>query len=208
EVLALEVGLEHRTSSCHSRDSYSSRDSRCSKCSGRCSSSSSSGVLRRSGALRSSADLVVRRELAAAAALPAGGLVPLAATLAPATTGSGRVWAVPLPADAPTTLHRAASAGLTTSSIGDTALRHAPRAGQRYLLIRLILGACVVTSPFVPMADASLSFTLDSGASKCFFHDHITVTPLPAPVSLALADPTSGPAVAHSSTTLPCQAVC
>ncbi|CAI7738641.1 unnamed protein product [Closterium sp. NIES-54] len=51
------------------------------------------------------------------------------------------------------------------------------------------------------------SATLDSGASQCFFRDHITVTPLSAPVPVGLADPTSGPAVACSSTTLPCPAV-
>ncbi|CAI7741406.1 unnamed protein product [Closterium sp. NIES-53] len=69
------------------------------------------------------------------------------------------------------------------------------------------VGACVVTSPTVTTAVALLSFTLDSGASQCFFRDHTTVTPLLAPVPLALADPTSGLAVARSSTTLPCPAV-
>ncbi|CAI7853654.1 unnamed protein product [Closterium sp. NIES-54] len=59
----------------------------------------------------------------------------------------------------------------------------------------------------VTTAIASLSFTLDSGVLQCFFRDHTTVTPLSAPVPVALADPTSGPAVAHSSTTLPCPAV-
>ncbi|CAI7735424.1 unnamed protein product [Closterium sp. NIES-53] len=38
-------------------------------------------------------------------------------------------------------------------------------------------------------------------------HDHTTLTPLPSPVLVALADPTSGPAVARSSMTLPCLAV-
>ncbi|CAI7846944.1 unnamed protein product [Closterium sp. NIES-54] len=64
------------------------------------------------------------------------------------------------------------------------------------------VGACVVTSPGVTTAVASLSFTLDSGASQCFFCDHTIVTPLSAPVPVALADPTSGSAVARSSTTL------
>ncbi|CAI7774990.1 unnamed protein product [Closterium sp. NIES-54] len=48
---------------------------------------------------------------------------------------------------------------------------------------------------------------LDSGASQCFFRDHTTLTPLLAPVPVALADPSSGPAVARSSTTLPCPVV-
>ncbi|CAI7877126.1 unnamed protein product [Closterium sp. NIES-53] len=54
---------------------------------------------------------------------------------------------------------------------------------------------------------ASLSFTLDSGTSQCFFRDHTTITPPSAPVPVALADPTSGPVVARSSNTLPCSAV-
>ncbi|CAI7848107.1 unnamed protein product, partial [Closterium sp. NIES-54] len=65
------------------------------------------------------------------------------------------------------------------------------------------VGACVVTSAAVMTADASLSFTLNSGASQCFFRDHTTVTPLAAPVPVVVADPTLGPAVARSSTTLP-----
>ncbi|CAI7869005.1 unnamed protein product [Closterium sp. NIES-53] len=62
-------------------------------------------------------------------------------------------------------------------------------------------------TPAVTTAVASLSFTLDSGTSLYFFREHTTVTPLSAPVLVALADPTLGPAVAHSSTTLPCLAV-
>ncbi|CAI7816529.1 unnamed protein product [Closterium sp. NIES-53] len=53
---------------------------------------------------------------------------------------------------------------------------------------------------------ASLSFTLDSGASSCFFHDCTDLTPLRTPVSIALVDSTAGPVVAHSTTTLPCPA--
>ncbi|CAI7769174.1 unnamed protein product, partial [Closterium sp. NIES-53] len=66
------------------------------------------------------------------------------------------------------------------------------------------LGACVASGPATPSAEASLSFTLDSGTSQCFFRDHTTLTPLLAPVPIALADPSSGPAVERSSTTLPC----
>ncbi|CAI7799051.1 unnamed protein product [Closterium sp. NIES-53] len=54
---------------------------------------------------------------------------------------------------------------------------------------------------------ASLSSMLDLGASQCFFRDHTSVTPLSAPVPVAPADPSSGPAVARSSTSLPCPAV-
>ncbi|CAI7801369.1 unnamed protein product [Closterium sp. NIES-53] len=59
----------------------------------------------------------------------------------------------------------------------------------------------------VTTAAASLSFTLHSGASQCFFRTHTTVTPLSALVSVALADPSLGPAIARSSTTLSCPAV-
>ncbi|CAI7847137.1 unnamed protein product [Closterium sp. NIES-53] len=69
------------------------------------------------------------------------------------------------------------------------------------------LGACVASTPGSPQAAASLSFTLDSGASQCFFRDHTTLTRLLAPVPVALADPSSRPAVARSSTTLPCPVV-
>ncbi|CAI5486967.1 unnamed protein product, partial [Closterium sp. Naga37s-1] len=63
------------------------------------------------------------------------------------------------------------------------------------------------SGPDTPPAEASLSFTLDSGASQCFFRDHTTLAPLIAPFPVALADPSSGPAVARSSTTLPCPVV-
>ncbi|CAI7760134.1 unnamed protein product [Closterium sp. NIES-54] len=51
---------------------------------------------------------------------------------------------------------------------------------------------------------AQLSFTLDSGASSCFFRNYTNLTPLRTPVTVALADPSVGPVVAHSTTTLPC----
>ncbi|CAI7903888.1 unnamed protein product [Closterium sp. NIES-53] len=51
------------------------------------------------------------------------------------------------------------------------------------------------------------TFTLDSGASRCFFRDSTTLTPLLAPVLVRLADPSEAPFVAHSSTILPCPVV-
>ncbi|CAI7901421.1 unnamed protein product [Closterium sp. NIES-53] len=69
------------------------------------------------------------------------------------------------------------------------------------------VGVCVGASPGATLADTSLSFTLDSGASHYFFRDHTTLTPHPAPISVALADPTSGPIIARHSATLPCPAV-
>ncbi|CAI7920817.1 unnamed protein product [Closterium sp. NIES-53] len=67
-------------------------------------------------------------------------------------------------------------------------------------------GVCVGASPGAFLADASLSFTLDSRASHCLFRDHTTLTPLHALVSVALADPTSRLVIARHSTTLPCPA--
>ncbi|CAI7773571.1 unnamed protein product, partial [Closterium sp. NIES-54] len=69
------------------------------------------------------------------------------------------------------------------------------------------VGTCVDTSLGAAPEDASLSFNLDSRASYCFFRDRTTLTPLPTPVSVALADPTSGPVTACYTTTLPCPAV-
>ncbi|CAI7743918.1 unnamed protein product [Closterium sp. NIES-53] len=63
------------------------------------------------------------------------------------------------------------------------------------------------TLPGTAPAEALHTFTLDSGASRCFFRDNTTLTPLPAPVPVRLADPSGGPVVARSSTVLPCPAV-
>ncbi|CAI7829318.1 unnamed protein product [Closterium sp. NIES-54] len=63
------------------------------------------------------------------------------------------------------------------------------------------------TPPGTAPAEALHTFTLDSGASRCFFHNSTTLTPLPAPVLVRLADPSGGPVVASSSTVLPCPAV-
>ncbi|CAI7838151.1 unnamed protein product, partial [Closterium sp. NIES-53] len=50
------------------------------------------------------------------------------------------------------------------------------------------------------------TFTLDSSASRSFFRDSTTLTPLRRPVAVSLADPSGGPVLAHSSTVLPCPA--
>ncbi|CAI7911136.1 unnamed protein product, partial [Closterium sp. NIES-54] len=63
------------------------------------------------------------------------------------------------------------------------------------------------TPPGTAPAEALHTFTLDCGASRCFFRDSTTLTPLPAPVPVRLADPSGGPVVASSSTVLPCPAV-
>ncbi|CAI7903696.1 unnamed protein product [Closterium sp. NIES-54] len=69
------------------------------------------------------------------------------------------------------------------------------------------LGASESVLPSTAPAEALLTFTLDSEASHCFFRDSTTLTPLPAPVPVRLADPSEGPVVARSSTVLPCPAV-
>ncbi|CAI7734401.1 unnamed protein product [Closterium sp. NIES-53] len=69
------------------------------------------------------------------------------------------------------------------------------------MLVLAFVAGWGVTSP-----TAQLSFTLDSGASSCFFCDCTDLTPLHTLVTVALADPSMGSVVAHSTTTLPCPA--
>ncbi|CAI7915405.1 unnamed protein product, partial [Closterium sp. NIES-53] len=69
------------------------------------------------------------------------------------------------------------------------------------------LGASESALPSTLPAEALHTFTLDSGASRYFFCDNTTVSPLPAPVVVRLADPSGGPVLARSSTILPCFAV-
>ncbi|CAI7879294.1 unnamed protein product [Closterium sp. NIES-54] len=63
------------------------------------------------------------------------------------------------------------------------------------------------TLPGTAPSEALHTFTLDSGASRCFFHDSTTLTPLLAPIPVRLVDPSGGPVVARSSIVLPCPAV-
>ncbi|CAI7779563.1 unnamed protein product [Closterium sp. NIES-53] len=69
------------------------------------------------------------------------------------------------------------------------------------------LGASESALSGTALAEALHTFTLDSGASRCFFCDSTTLTPLSAPVLVILADPSGGPIVAHPSTVLTCPAV-
>ncbi|CAI7878479.1 unnamed protein product [Closterium sp. NIES-53] len=69
------------------------------------------------------------------------------------------------------------------------------------------LGARASPATGPSSAEALHTFTLDSGASRCFFRDCTTLTPLAAPVPVSLADPSGGPVVARASTVLPCPAV-
>ncbi|CAI7834296.1 unnamed protein product [Closterium sp. NIES-53] len=63
-----------------------------------------------------------------------------------------------------------------------------------------------VTGSGATSPTAQLSFTLDSKASNSFFRDCAVLTPLHIPITVALAYPSVGPVVAHSTTTLPCPA--
>ncbi|CAI7864044.1 unnamed protein product [Closterium sp. NIES-53] len=75
-------------------------------------------------------------------------------------------------------------------------------------IVAAALGASASgTPPGTAPTEALHTFTLDSGASRCFFRDSTTLTPLPAPVPVRLADPFAGLVVDRSSTVLPCPAV-
>ncbi|CAI7836088.1 unnamed protein product [Closterium sp. NIES-53] len=50
--------------------------------------------------------------------------------------------------------------------------------------------------------EALHTFTIDSGASRSFFRDSTTLTPLSRPVAVSLADPYGGLVLAHSFTVL------
>ncbi|CAI7928073.1 unnamed protein product [Closterium sp. NIES-54] len=63
-------------------------------------------------------------------------------------------------------------------------------------------GACDSASAGAEPEEALHAFTLDSSASRYFFRDSTTVTPLPAPVPVTLADPSGGPVVAQGATIL------
>ncbi|CAI7849608.1 unnamed protein product [Closterium sp. NIES-53] len=55
-------------------------------------------------------------------------------------------------------------------------------------------------------SQAFYTFTLDSGASRSFFRDRTTLTPLSRSVAVSLADPSRGPVLASFSTVLSCPA--
>ncbi|CAI7857236.1 unnamed protein product [Closterium sp. NIES-54] len=97
----------------------------------------------------------------------------------------------------------AAMYALSVSAKGDCCLCVLPDPG----IEAVALGACEYAVPGTTPAEALHTFTLDSGSSRCFFHDSTTLTPLPARVPVRLADPSRGPVLARSSTVLPCLAV-
>ncbi|CAI7841784.1 unnamed protein product, partial [Closterium sp. NIES-53] len=97
-----------------------------------------------------------------------------------------------------------AQVSLSISAEGDCYLCVPPDPGIAPGIAPAALGACESAPLGTAPALALHTFTLDSGASRCFFRDSTTVTPLPAPVPVSLADPSGGPVLARSSTVLPC----
>ncbi|CAI7837051.1 unnamed protein product, partial [Closterium sp. NIES-53] len=85
--------------------------------------------------------------------------------------------------------------------VARTSMIHA--AAPRFLWLVTLESALPGTAP----AEALHTFTLDSGASRCFFGDSTTFTPLYAPVPVRLAYPSGGSVLACSSTVLPCPAI-
>ncbi|CAI7806515.1 unnamed protein product [Closterium sp. NIES-53] len=97
----------------------------------------------------------------------------------------------------------AAMYALSVSAEGDCYLCVPPDPG----IEAAALGASDSALPGTAPAEALHTFTLDSGASRCFFRDSTTLTPHSAPVPIRLADPSEGAVVARSSTVLPCPTV-
>ncbi|CAI5937782.1 unnamed protein product [Closterium sp. NIES-64] len=96
-----------------------------------------------------------------------------------------------------------------TSCVPATALAAALGAGEAAppgASASAALGAGESALSGTTSAQACHTFTLDSGASRFFFQDRTTLTPLRRPVAISLADPSGGPVLAHFSTVLPCPA--
>ncbi|CAI7809606.1 unnamed protein product [Closterium sp. NIES-54] len=112
----------------------------------------------------------------------------------------------------------AAMYALSTSDEGDCYLCVPPDPGIEAAALgageTAALGASASAAPgageSAPSGTASAqvfhTFTLDSGASRSFFRDCTTLTPLSRPVAVSLADPSGGPVLASFSTVLPCPA--
>ncbi|CAI7924126.1 unnamed protein product [Closterium sp. NIES-53] len=98
----------------------------------------------------------------------------------------------------------AAAPGSSESAVAPGAGESAATLGARESADALGASASTATGP--ASTEALHTFTLDSGASRCFFCDCTIVTPLAAPVPVSLADPTRGPVVVRASTVLPCPA--
>ncbi|CAI7780454.1 unnamed protein product [Closterium sp. NIES-54] len=95
----------------------------------------------------------------------------------------------------------AAALGASVSAAPSTGESAAPGAGQS-----AAPGSGESALSGTAPTKALHTFTLDSGASRSFFRDSTTLTPLSRPIAVSLADPSGGPVLAHSSTVLPCPA--
>ncbi|CAI7760081.1 unnamed protein product, partial [Closterium sp. NIES-53] len=133
-----------------------------------------------------------------------GGAPRAAPSDSPAAAGRGDTRGHHMPAGLPTTGTPHAMYDVVNSSASDSIYSSVFSLGASVAEVHV---ASVDTSPGAAPEDASLTFTLDSGASHCFFPVHTMLTPLPAPLSLALADPTSRPVTPRYTTTLSCPAV-
>ncbi|CAI7789748.1 unnamed protein product [Closterium sp. NIES-53] len=96
----------------------------------------------------------------------------------------------------------AAMIALCSSAGGDCYLCVLPDPG----IEAAALGASESVLPGTAPHEASHTFTLDSGASRCFC-DSTSLTPPSAPLPVRLADPSGGPVLARSSAVFPCPAV-
>ncbi|CAI7886218.1 unnamed protein product [Closterium sp. NIES-54] len=92
---------------------------------------------------------------------------------------------------------------LSASAVGDCYLCVPPDPGIEAVALGASESALLDTAP----AEALHTFTLDSGASRCFFRDSTTLTALPVFVPVRLAGTSRGPVLVRSSTVLPCPAV-
>ncbi|CAI7813869.1 unnamed protein product [Closterium sp. NIES-54] len=105
------------------------------------------------------------------------------------------------------TLSTAASPSSTTLGVLSLVTRSSALAGKIFLAAAALGASESGTLPDTAPSKALHSFMLDSIASRCFFRDSTTLTPLPAPVPVRLANSSKGPVVARSSTVLPCPTV-
>ncbi|CAI7855649.1 unnamed protein product [Closterium sp. NIES-54] len=97
----------------------------------------------------------------------------------------------------------AAMYALSVSAEGDCYLCVPPDTGVE----AAALGASDSSLPGTAPHEALHTFTLDSRASRYFFRESTTLTPLPVHAPPRLADPSGGLVLAHSSSVLPCPAV-
>ncbi|CAI7861239.1 unnamed protein product [Closterium sp. NIES-53] len=93
----------------------------------------------------------------------------------------------------PSSIDRCTAASHTVCRLSGASASAAPSAGESAL-------------SGTASAQVFHTFTLDSGASRSFFRDCTTLTPLSRPVAVSLADPSGGPVLASFSTVLPCPA--